>query len=112
MTASTRRRLAVLLTGTIATLVALSVATLVRENACSDAGGRWAAASRTCADAAGAALPDAGARAYAMGALAGLVVGVLLWRTFTFLTTRAARRSGAAAPPARARGGAAGGGAR
>lgn len=94
MNANTRRQLAALLCGTAAALVALAVATYLRERACVEAGGRWLA-TRQC-ELAAAGTPGGapgGARAYALGALAGLLTLVVLWRTFTFFAMRASRRA-------------------
>jgi len=94
MTAELRRRLAVLVIGIAATLMALTVATWRRQDACLDAGGRWLAATRTCEAAAGATGPGSDVRGYLVGAVAGALVGFVLWRAFGFFVARAARRSG------------------
>jgi hypothetical protein len=88
MTPETRRSLALLLATTAATLVALAVASLLRERACVDAGGRWVA--RSCVLAAG---PESSvARAYLLGAIVGVAALLFLWRTYTFFATRGARK--------------------
>lgn len=87
-----RHRLALLLVGVAAALVGLSVATWVRRDDCLDAGGRWLAASRTCELAGGPAAAMPSWRAVALGAGAGLLAAVVLWRTYTFFVGRAARR--------------------
>ena len=92
MTVETRRRLAALLTGIAGMLVALLSATWMRQDACLDAGGRWLATARTCELPAGTAAVSP-LRAYAIGAVAGLLTVGVLWRTFTFFTSRASRRS-------------------
>ncbi len=95
MNPTLRRNLVTLLTGTAATLAALLGATWLQSDACRDRGGRWADATRTCDLPAGAeAMPPAW-RAYAIGALAGLLVATVLWRTYTFFALRGARRAGA-----------------
>ena len=86
-----RHRLALLLVGVATALVGLSVATWVRQDDCLDAGGRWNAAARACEPAAGAAAAPSW-RAFAFGIAAGLVVAIVLWRTYTFFVLRAARR--------------------
>ena len=93
MTAQLRRQIAVLLIGVVAMLIALSVATWLRQDACLDAGGRWLPGSRTCELAAGATAAGSTGRAYVFGAVAGVLTSVVLWRTFTFFAARTARRS-------------------
>ena len=94
MKAELRHRLALLLVGVAAALVGLSVATWVRRDDCLDAGGRWLAGPRACELAGGAAATMPSWRAYALGVVAGLLVAVVLWRTYTFFLVRAARRRG------------------
>lgn len=93
MTPSLPRRLVPLLIGVIASLSALWTADALRADACLDAGGRWDAGTRACAAAAGRAAPALGARPYAVAALVGVALLVVLWRTYTFFLTRAARRA-------------------
>ena len=88
MTSDTRRSLALLLVGLGAVLIGLSAATAVLRDACLDAGGRWLE-SRTC-EASTTPLPGPG-RAYLIGAVAGVIAGIVLWRVFTFYATRARR---------------------
>ena len=88
MTSDTRRSLALLLVGLGAMLIGLSVATAVLRGACIDAGGRWLE-SRAC-EAATSPLPGP-ARAYLIGAAAGVAAAVVLWRVFSFYSTRARR---------------------
>ena len=92
MTAETRRRLAALLTGTAGALTALLLATWLRQDACLDAGGRWLAATRHCELPAGASAAISSQRAYAVGAIVGVLTAIVLWRVFTFAASRAARR--------------------
>lgn len=92
MNPETRRRLAAMLAGVAAALVALFASTWLRQDACLDAGGRWLDAARSCAMPAGASAGAATARAYALGALAGVVTAVVLWRTYTFFVARGGRR--------------------
>ena len=80
--------MALLLAGAMAAVVALAVATALRQDACLDAGGRWVARGGCEID--GGTLPGAGG-AYMAGALAGLVVLVVAWRTYTFVATRTSR---------------------
>lgn len=100
MTAETRRRLATILVGTISTLTALLVATLIRQNRCQDAGGQWLAATRDCELPAGAARLSGG-WPWTLGLAAGLLTAVVLWRAYSYFATIAARRAGQAAvgPP-------------
>jgi len=88
MTSDTRRSLALLLVGLGAMLIGLSAATAVMRDACLDAGGRWLE-TRTC-EAATTPLPAPG-RAYLIGAVVGIVAGVVLWRIYTFYAARARR---------------------
>lgn len=85
-----RQRLAVMLMGVAAALVALTVVSLLQARACAAVEGRWIAAARHCE------LPLRGAPsdrwAWLLGALAGALTLVVLWRTWTFFATRAARR--------------------
>ena len=90
MTAATRRRLASLLIGTAGMLTALLVATWLRQDDCLDAGGRWTAA-RLCELPPGAATAMSPFRAYAVGAVAGVLTVIVLWRMFTFAASRALR---------------------
>lgn len=92
MTASTRYRLAMVLVGIAGAYAALSVATWIRQDACLDAGGQWDVATRTCELLDTTASRPSAVAAYVIGALAGLVLAVVLWRTFTFFTLRAKRR--------------------
>ena len=71
MTADLRRRLALLMTGTLGTLVALTVR------------------QRQLAEPAASGL-----RATLVGVLAGVIAAVLLWRTYTFFAQRGARGRG------------------
>jgi hypothetical protein len=84
MTSETRRRLAALFTGTAGTLTALLVATWLRQDACVDAGGRWLAAARMCELPSGASMAMSAGRAYAVGAVGGVLTAIVLWRVFTF----------------------------
>jgi hypothetical protein len=90
MTPDLRRRLAALLAGVAGTLVALLSATLLRARACRAAGGSWEDAARRCALAAGTPEPST-LVPYLLGALAGLVALVVLWRTYTFFALRGMR---------------------
>ena len=92
MNADTRRGLAAMLSGVAGAIVALTVASFLRQHACLDAGGRWVAATRTCELAAGAAPPTGATRAYLLGAVVGIVAAALLWRTYTFFVARATSR--------------------
>lgn len=85
MTPALRRRLALLLVGVAASLVALAVVARVHQAACAEAGGTWLATRRCVAH--GAPLP-APARAYPLGVLAGVVTAVVLWRTYAYYRTR------------------------
>ena len=93
ITAETRRRLAALLIGTAGMLLALLTATSLLQDACLDAGGRWLADARTCELPAGAAMATSPFRAYATGAVAGVLAAIMLWRIFTFAASRGVRRS-------------------
>jgi hypothetical protein len=86
------RQLAPVLIGVIASVSALWTASTLRAAACADAGGRWDAAARACAAGAGGAAPDLGVRPYALAALVGVVLLVVLWRAYTFVLLRAAGR--------------------
>ena len=88
------RQLAPLLIGVIASVSALWVASALRAGACRDAGGRWDAAARSCVAGPGAPAPEVGARPYLLGGLAGVLLLVVLWRTYTFFALRAAARGG------------------
>ena len=68
-----RRSLIQLLIGVIAALTSLAALNAVRQDRCLDAGGRWTAATRSCAG------PD-GPLSVARGSdlLAALVIGILL----------------------------------
>lgn len=90
MNPQTRRSLAAMLSGVAAAIVALVTTTWLRQDACLDAGGLWIAAARSCTLPAGAA-EAAPARAYALGAVAGVVTAVVLWRTYTFFVSRGGR---------------------
>ena len=93
MTAQLRRQLALVVIGVAAALVALLVATWLRQDACLEAGGRWLAATRTCELANGAVGPGLSAgRAYAVGAIVGVLAATVLWRTFTFFASRSTHR--------------------
>jgi hypothetical protein len=92
MTVETRRRIAILLVGTAGTLTALLLATSLRQDACLDAGGRWLAAARQCELPPGASMAMPSHKAYAIGALAGMLAAIVLWRMFTF-ASRARRGS-------------------
>lgn len=74
-----------MLIGLAATLVGLLVATALRQKACVEAGGRWLV-ERRC-EIAGGAEPGM-VRSYALGALAGVLAALMLWRTFTFFAGR------------------------
>ena len=82
-------------------LVALTVATYMRQDACLDAGGQWAAAARTCELAAGRDMPGP-TGAYLAGTAAGFITLVVLWRTYTFVVNRAAERAAERAQAERA----------
>jgi hypothetical protein len=82
------RQLAPLLIGVIATVSGLWAAQCSRADACRDAGGRWDAAARACEG----APSDPGAIPYAIGLAVGVVLLVVLWRTYTFFALRAAAR--------------------
>lgn len=94
MTAEIRRRIAALLAGIAGAFVALSVASWSRQDACLGAGGRWLATSRACDLPSGAAPLASPLRFYILGAAVGVVVAVVLWRTFTYFARRAAARRG------------------
>jgi hypothetical protein len=83
----TRRSLVTMLIGIMAALLGLLATTWLREDACLDAGGRWLA-TRTCELPPGAEMPSS-LRFYFIGVVVGLVTALLLWRTYTFITTRA-----------------------
>jgi hypothetical protein len=91
MTSETRRRLAALLTGTAGTLTALLMATWLRQDACLEAGGRWLAATRQCQLPSGASTAMSSPMAYVIGAVGGVLTAIVLWRVFTFATSRAVR---------------------
>jgi hypothetical protein len=88
MNAQTKRSLATMLTGLIATLAALLVAQVLRQRACTGATGRWDAAARSCVLPSGAT-PSwlGGTGAYVVAAVAGVLLAVMLWRTYTFFAT-------------------------
>jgi hypothetical protein len=88
----TRRRIAALLAGMAGAFIALSVSVWLRQDACLDAGGRWIAAARACDLPTGAPSLSSPARFYMVGAVAGVVVAAVLWRTYTFIAHRAAAR--------------------
>ena len=92
MTAQTRRSLAALLAGIAGMLMALLTATRLRQDACLDAGGRWLAAARSCELPAGAASAMSPLRGYTLGAVAGVLTAIVLWRMFTFFASRGVRR--------------------
>ena len=81
-----------MLAGIAAMLVALSLATYLRQDACLDAGGQWSAVARTCELAAGREMPGP-TGAYLAGTAAGFITLVVLWRTYTFVVNRAAERA-------------------
>jgi hypothetical protein len=88
MNAQTKRSLATMLTGLIATLAALLVAEVLRQRGCTGAGGRWDAAARGCVLPSGATLPWlGGVGAWMVAAVVGLLLAVMLWRTYTFFAT-------------------------
>jgi hypothetical protein len=91
MTAATRRRFAALLIGTAGMLTALLVATRLKQDACLDAGGRWLTAARLCELPPGASTAMSPYRAYAVGAVAGVLTVIVLWRVFTFAASRVVR---------------------
>jgi len=93
MKSQTKRSLATLLTGLIATLAALLLAEVVRQRACVRAGGVWDAAARRCSPPTGTELPLlAGAGAYLVAVPAAVLLAVFLWRIYTFFATGAGRR--------------------
>ena len=79
-----------MLMGVAAALIALTVVSILQGRACREAGGHWIASARHCEN------PLRGApsewSAWLLGALAGAATLVVLWRTWTFFATRAARR--------------------
>lgn len=92
MTPQLRRSLAALLAGVAGSLIALTTAAWIRRDACLDSGGRWLDAARRCEWAAGAAAgPDPQARAYLVGALVGLAAAAMLWRIYTYVSSRGRR---------------------
>ncbi len=93
MTANARRQAATLLVGAMAMLTALLVVTLVRQDRCLDAGGRWIAATRTCESLPDGAAPLSSGWAWGLGLVAGVVTAVVLWRAFDFFAARAASRA-------------------
>ena len=97
MKQQTIRSLATMLTGLIAMLAALMLADVVRQRSCAGAGGRWDATARSCAMASGTELPLlAGSGAYLVAVPAAVLLGVFLWRAYTFFATGGGRRR----PPA------------
>jgi hypothetical protein len=88
MNAQTKRSLATMLTGLIATLAALLIAELLRQRACAGGGGRWDVAARGCVLPAGVQ-PSllGGMGAYVVAAVVGVLLAVMLWRTYTFFAT-------------------------
>lgn len=93
--AELRHRIAALLVGVAASIVGLSTARFLQQDACLDAGGRWLATARECVGPAGT-IALSPARSYAIGAAAGLITLVVLWRTFAFFSQR--RAGGAPGP--------------
>ncbi len=85
-----RRSLIQLLIGIIAAMVSLTALNAVRQDRCLDAGGQWAAATRSCTGPSG---PLSVARGFDV--IAAIVVGVLLafmlHRISTFASQRASR---------------------
>jgi hypothetical protein len=93
MNRQTKRSLATMLTGLIATLAALLLAEVVRQRACAGAGGTWEGVERSCAVPAGGSVPLlAGAGAYLVAVPAAVLLAVFLWRTYTFFATGAGGR--------------------
>ena len=92
MSSQLRRSLAAMLAGIAAMLVALSLATYLRQDACLDAGGQWSAVARTCELAAGREMPGP-TGAYLAGTAAGFITLMVLWRTYLFVVKRAAERA-------------------
>ncbi|MHB1222683.1 MAG: hypothetical protein ACYC2G_01350 [Gemmatimonadaceae bacterium] len=97
MTAETRRRLATLLVGAMAMLTALLVASMVRQERCLDAGGRWLAATRDCELPVDSVVPPSSVWPWALGLAAGLLTAAVMWRAYTYFATSAARRARQAA---------------
>jgi hypothetical protein len=85
-----RRTLIQLLIGVIASLGGLSVLTLVREDRCLDAGGRWAAETRSCVSASGP-LDVARATDFVIALAVGVLLAFMLYRASTFASSRASR---------------------
>lgn len=94
MTGESRRRLAALLVGAGAMLTALLVATLILQDRCQDAGGRWLAVTRRCELPAGSADSPGSGWAWLAGLAAGLAAAVVMWRSYVFFVARAQRRAG------------------
>lgn len=92
MTSESRRRIAAVLTGTVAMLTALLVASMVRERACTGAGGQWLP-TRVCEMPPGSALDPATPWAWVAGLAAGVAVAVAMWRTYAFFLSGMARRA-------------------
>jgi hypothetical protein len=85
-----RRSFIQLLIGVIASLGGLSVLTFVRQDRCLDAGGQWAAATRTCAGAAGP-IDVARASDFVLALGVGVLLAFMLYRASTFASRRASR---------------------
>jgi hypothetical protein len=94
MNRQTKRSLATMLTGLIATLAALLLAEIVRQRACTGATGTWNGAARSCSMPTDAPVPPllAGSGAYLVAIPAAVLLGVVLWRTYTFFASGAGRR--------------------
>ncbi len=90
MDRATRRQLALLLVGVLSTVGALSGLELLRERRCTGAGGRWDSGTHECLVSADAGytpfLP--GPVGYVLAAVAAAVLGFMLWRLFTFASSR------------------------
>jgi hypothetical protein len=87
-----RRSIIVMLIGVAAALTGFATASLVEQDRCLDAGGRWNAAVRSCQLAAGD-VAGLGLKSMAAGVFVGILVAVVLYRTVLFFAMKVSRPS-------------------
>jgi len=85
-----RRSLIVMLIGAVSALSGLSVATLLAQNRCVDAGGQWNAGGRECL-LPGGGVEGFGAHSIGLGLVVAVLLAFMLYRAVIFLAIRASR---------------------